>query len=123
MSAKILKPSDRAFLVRIGDKFVQRIAGREIVVVSVPSLCELISYFQADAVARKLRAHRYGGAYVTDLTGSPVTAQMLSQDSAAATDSLPTSLRELYQIPVAVQRKRYASEPSFKHRVDELEAS
>jgi len=87
----------------------------------VPSLCELLTYFQADAVARKLRAHRYGGAYVTDLTGSPVTAQMLSQDLAVAT-ALPSSLRELYQIPVSEQRRRYAGEPSFKRRVDELEA-
>jgi hypothetical protein len=118
---KTLKSTDRAFLVKVdADRCVQRIDGREIVVSTVPSICELLTYIEADAVARELRRRKFVGAYVADVTGSPVTAQMLSQDFAVAT-ALPSSLRELYQIPVAEQRRRYASEPSFKRRVDELE--
>ena len=114
--------TDRAFLVNIdADRFVQRIDGREIIVSAVPSICELLTYREADAVARELRRRNFVGAYVADVTGTPVTAQMLSQDFVVAT-TLPSSLRELYQIPVSEQRRRYASEPSFKHRVDELEA-
>ena len=115
--------TDRAFLVKIGsDRFVQRIDGREIIVSAVPSICELLTYREADAVARELRRRKFAGAYVADVTGAPVTATMLSQGFTVATAALPSSLRELYQIPVSEQRRRYAGEPSFKRRVDELEA-
>jgi hypothetical protein len=115
--------TDRAFLVKIdADRCVQRIDGREIVVSTVPSICELLTYREADAVARELRRRKFVGAYVADVTGVPVTAAMLSQDFTVVTAALPSSLKELYQIPVAEQRRRYASEPSFKRRVDELEA-
>jgi hypothetical protein len=114
--------TDRAFLVKIdADRCVQRIDGREVVVSTVPSICELLTYREADAVARELRRRRFVGAYVADITGAPITAAMLNQDLPVEA-ALPISLKELYQIPVAVQRKRYASEPTFKRRVDELEA-
>jgi hypothetical protein len=114
--------TDRAFLVKIdAERCVLRIDGSEIVVSTVPSICETLTYREADAVARELRRRRFVGAYVADVTGAPVTAAMLSQDFTVEA-ALPSSLRELYQIPVSEQRRRYASEPSFKRRVDELEA-
>jgi hypothetical protein len=91
----------------------------------VPSACPALAYDEADAIARLLRRRRFKEAYVSDLLGQPVTAAMLreAQTQIPEENDLPTSHPELDVIPVREQLRRYRTEPAFKQRFDELEAT
>jgi hypothetical protein len=119
-----MRLTDEAFLVRVDlDRFVMRIDGSEVVVSQVPSACTAMTYAQADAVVRRLRARgSYRLAHVSTLTGQPVTAEMLRRSQVEAADMpLPETRAELDRIPSGEYKTRYRNEPAFRERADQLE--
>src|SRR5258708_11166653 len=117
---------EKAFLIKIdADTFVRRIDGNEILVSIVPSSCPATSYSEADAIARLLRRRRrFSTAYVSDLTGQPVTASMLREAQAITQEeNLPQTHAELDAIPVVQQKKMYAESAAFRQRFHELEVT
>jgi hypothetical protein len=121
-----LRPSEKIFLVMVdaGERqFLQRIDGRTIYTTGVLSVCPTYDYATADTLARELQRRRHPLACVSDGTGRPVTGSMLAVGEPPQPNNLPETLKELYQIPVSDQRRRYKSEPKFAKRVDELEGA
>ena len=114
------------FLARVDNtRFLVDFDGRYVTSTDTPSNAKHLSYADADGWCQRLRKRGFPLAIVTDVLGSPMTYEAIKAVLQAAAvekaDALPTSRKELYQIPAAEQRRRYASEPSFKRRVDELE--
>jgi hypothetical protein len=120
-----LKPTDKAFLVLVdaGEKqFLTSIDGTTVYTTGVPSVCPRFDYATAEKLARELQRRRHPFACVSDSIGQPVTGSMLAIGDPPKPNNLPETLKELYQIPVSEQRRRYKSDPTFAKRVDELEA-
>ncbi len=113
------------FLSRVDNsRFLVDFDGRYVTSTDTPSNAKHLSYAEADVWCQRLRKRGFPLAIVTDVLGSPMTYEAIKavlQAAVEKADALPTSRKELYQIPAAEQRRRYASEPSFKQRVDELE--
>ena len=119
-----LKPTDKAFLVLVdaGEKqFLTSIDGTTIYTAPVPSICPRFDYATAEKLARELQRRRHPFACVSDSIGRPVTGSMLATGDPPKPNNLPETLKDLYEIPVSEQRRRYRSDPKFAKRVDELE--
>ena len=115
---------EKAFLIKLdANTFVKSIDGNQITTSNVPSMCLSYAYDEADGIARLLRRRRFKEAYVSDLLGQPVTAAMLREAQAQASEAndLPTTRAELDAIPVAEQKRRYRASTDFAQRYDELE--
>lgn len=117
---------EKAFLIKIdADHFVKAVDGNEVTTSTVPSACPAMDYAEADSIARLLRKRKYfANAYVSDLTGQPITGEMLrvAQLQAQEEESLPKDHAELDAISVPEQRRRYAQSAAFRQRWHELEA-
>jgi hypothetical protein len=72
------------YLVKVDrDHFILRIDGHEILTTTAPSVCEGLTYEQADAVLRRLRNRgQFRAAHITNTLGELVTAEMLRSDQA-----------------------------------------
>ncbi len=122
----LARPTEEAFLVRVSDSnFVVEIDGRTISTTSVPSYALHQDYTSADMFCQDLRRRGYRQCVVTDHFGQPVSAETikaaLSVDRAPKSDPLPTTRKELDQIPSTEYRRRM-QDPAFRARVDELES-
>jgi hypothetical protein len=114
------------FLARVDNtRFLVDFDGMYVTSTDTPSNAAHLSYAEADGWCQRLRKRGFPLAIVTDVLGNAMTYDqiktMLQAAAVEKSDALPTSRKELYQIPAEEQRRRYASEPSFKQRVDELE--
>ena len=127
-----MKLTDKGFLADTGSgRYVMYIDGNAVHVTSVPSAASEMSYADADAVVRRLRARRTAPmAIVTTLDGQPVTSGMLDEirngkrdDSSPLPDflPLPKTLAELNRLPVAQYKERYRNDAVFREIADRLE--
>jgi hypothetical protein len=121
----LARPTEEAFLVRVSDSnFVVEIDGRTISTTTVLSYALHQDYTYADMLCQDLRRRGYRQCVVTDHFGQPVSADAIkagSVDRAPKSDPLPTTHKELDQIPAAEYRKRM-QDSAFRARVDELES-
>jgi hypothetical protein len=111
-----MRLTDKAFLVAIDcNHFVVRIDGGEVTTSQVPSFCAALSYQEADAVIRRLRARgSYRLAYVANTLGQPITAEMLRNSQAEAVEvPLPETRAELDQIPSGEYKRPIKTKKNF----------
>jgi hypothetical protein len=122
---KYVDPERFDFLVRLSPDgyFLAEISGKQLRGTAIPSAALHLDYLGADRISNNLRHCGWPQVFVTDITGVPVTADMLRQTPAPAKPSLPTTLAELDKIPSAELKRRRKTEPQFAARVADLYAS
>jgi hypothetical protein len=111
------------FVVSLGDgRFFREIDGRVVTTTAAPSDGAFLTYKEATALVARLRARGFRNALVTDLAGDPATYDKLQEyRRVAAADDLPRTHEDLDRMLVAEFRRRHATEPAFRRRVEDLE--
>ena len=117
-------PERFEFLIKINlDYFLSGIDGKVISGTAVPSAAFHADYRAADRICAGLRVHGYPQAFVADVTGKPVTADMLRGEAPPpAIAALPVSLSDVRRIRSSEFKKRYLNDVAFRTRVQEIEA-
>lgn len=118
--------SGEHFLVGLGQgRFFRSADGNVITTTLAPSDGRYLTYDAATSLVARLRRRGFPDSLVTDLAGEPATFERLREYrrevDAAAADDLPNTRDELDQMLVSEFRRRHATEPAFRRRVEELE--
>jgi hypothetical protein len=118
----------KEFLARVDNtRFLVDFDGRYVTSTDTPSNAKHLSYADADGWCQRLRRRGFPLAIVTDVLGTAMTYDQIKTILHAAAsskieDSLPTTHKELDQMPSAEYRRRM-KDPAFVARVNELEAT
>jgi len=120
-----MNAADEKFLAQlVVGCFVAGVDGTTISTTEIPSRAAHVTYTTADQWVQRFKRRGFPQAVVMNHLGEPMTYTEIQSELRATSKPLvlPTTRTEMARIPIAEQRRRYASEPSFKRRVDELEA-
>ena len=120
-----MNAADEKFLVELAaGRFVAEVDGTTISTTEIPSRAAHVTYTAADQWVQRFKKRGFPQAVVTNHLGEPMTYAEIRLELRANSEPsfLPATRQELARIPVTEQRRRYASEPSFKRRIGELEA-
>jgi|SRR5579862_3978410 len=111
------------FLIKVNqDYFLAAIEHGQVTGTAVMSAAAHFDYRGADKICAGLRVHGYPNAYVTTITGQPVTEEILRSELTSPADSLPQSAADIDRIPAREFKRRMLSDPQFRARVDKIDS-